>query len=71
MNVVVVFLAVAFWAWLWSVIGVLIAVPLLVAVRVFCEHIPQLAAVSEFLSARRTADGRRPAAAGASPTPTH
>ncbi len=52
MNTVVIFLSVALWAWLWSVIGMLVAVPLLVAIRAFCEHIPQLEPLGDFLSAR-------------------
>ena len=52
LNTVVVFIAVAFWAWLWSVVGMLIAVPLLVIVRVFCQHIPALEPFGDFLSAR-------------------
>lgn len=52
LNTVVVFIAVTFWAWLWSVVGMLVAVPLLVTLRTFCEHIPQLAPYGDFLSAR-------------------
>ena len=52
MNPVVIFLSVALWAWLWSIVGMLVAVPLLVAVRTFCEHIPSLKAFGTFLSAR-------------------
>lgn len=52
MNTVVIFLSVALWAWLWSVIGMLVAVPLLVTIRAFCEHIPQLEPLGDFLSAR-------------------
>lgn len=52
MNPVVIFLTVALWAWLWSFVGMLVAVPLLVAVRTFCEHIPRLHAFGTFLSAR-------------------
>ena len=40
MNTVVVFLAVALWAWLWSVIGMIIAVPVLVVLRVLAEYVP-------------------------------
>jgi predicted PurR-regulated permease PerM len=32
--------------------GMLVAVPLLVTIRAFCEHIPQLESVGDFLSAR-------------------
>lgn len=52
LNTVVILVAVAFWAWLWSVMGMLMAVPLLVSFRVFCRHVPQLSALEEFLSAR-------------------
>ncbi len=52
LNTVVVFITVAFWAWLWSVVGMLMAVPLLVAIRVLCGHIPALHALGDFLSAR-------------------
>lgn len=40
MNTVLVFLSVAFWAWMWSFLGMLIAVPILVALRVIAEQIP-------------------------------
>lgn len=52
MNTVVIFLSITFWAWLWSVMGMLLAVPLLVTIRAFCEHIPSLAPVGKFLAAR-------------------
>jgi predicted PurR-regulated permease PerM len=52
MNSVVIFLSIALGAWLWSVMGMLLAVPLLVTIRAFCEHIPQLQPVGDFLSAR-------------------
>lgn len=49
---VVVLIAVSFWAWLWSVIGMLLAVPLLVTLNVFCTHIAGLQRLGNFLSAR-------------------
>lgn len=52
LNTVVILVAVAFWAWLWSVMGMLMAVPLLVSFRVFCRHVPHLSTLEEFLSAR-------------------
>jgi predicted PurR-regulated permease PerM len=52
LNTVVVFLSVTLFAWLWSVVGMLVATPLLVAVRTFCEHIPALEGFGHFLSAR-------------------
>jgi predicted PurR-regulated permease PerM len=52
LNTVVVFLSVTLWAWLWSVVGMIVATPLLVSFRVLCEHIPALEGVGHFLSAR-------------------
>jgi predicted PurR-regulated permease PerM len=48
----VVFVSVALWAWLWSVMGMLVAVPLLVTLYVICQHVPSLQPIGEFLSAR-------------------
>ena len=52
LNTVVVFVAIAFWAWLWSVVGMIIAVPTLVVVRVLCEHVDALEPLGDFLTAR-------------------
>lgn len=52
MNTVVIFLSITFWAWLWSVMGMLLAVPLLVTIRAFCEHIPELTPIGKFIAAR-------------------
>ncbi|QDA36207.1 AI-2E family transporter (plasmid) [Paracoccus liaowanqingii] len=50
MNTVVVFLAVALWAWLWSVIGMVIAVPVLVVMRVLADHVPGGEKFANFLA---------------------
>ena len=52
LNTVVVFIAVSFWAWLWSAVGLLVAVPLLVAVNTFCDHVDALNGLGKFLSER-------------------
>ena len=52
LNTVVVFVAIAFWAWLWSIVGMLIAVPVLVTIRTVCASLPQLRPVADFLSER-------------------
>jgi predicted PurR-regulated permease PerM len=49
MNPVVVFLAVALWAWLWTVVGMIVAVPLLVVTRVMCDKVPGLERLGNFL----------------------
>ncbi|MDS9466223.1 AI-2E family transporter [Paracoccus sp. MBLB3053] len=50
LNTVVVFLTVALWAWLWSVLGMIVAVPLLVVIRVLADHIPGLEKFGNFLA---------------------
>ena len=54
LNTVVVFLAVAFWGWLWGIVGALIAVPMLVVVKVFTDHVEALSALGEFLTERHS-----------------
>ena len=50
LNEVVVFVAVALWAWFWSVLGMVVAVPVLVVLRVLAEHIPGLEKFGNFLA---------------------
>lgn len=50
LNPVVVFLTVALWAWLWSILGMVVAVPVLVVLRVLCDHIPGLEKLGNFLA---------------------
>jgi predicted PurR-regulated permease PerM len=52
LNSVAIFIFVAMWSWLWGIVGAIIAVPLLVLVKVFCDHFDGLASFGEFLSGR-------------------
>jgi predicted PurR-regulated permease PerM len=56
LNSVAIFIFVAMWTWLWGIVGAIIAVPLLVSIKVFCDHFAGLAAFGEFLSGRPKAD---------------
>jgi len=56
LNAVAIFIAVAFWSWLWGFIGALIAVPLLVVVKVFCDHFDGLRHIGNFLSAQQVVE---------------
>ncbi|WP_299820037.1 AI-2E family transporter [uncultured Jannaschia sp.] len=49
LNIVMVFLSVAFFAWIWSVMGMVFAVPLLIVVKVVCDSIPKFRKVGLFL----------------------
>ncbi|CCV03921.1 conserved membrane hypothetical protein [Mesorhizobium metallidurans STM 2683] len=54
-NAVAIFIAIAFWSWLWGFIGALMAVPLLVVIKVFCDHFDGLSHVGNFLAAQHMA----------------
>jgi predicted PurR-regulated permease PerM len=50
LNPVVIFLWVLVWTWMWGVAGILLAVPLLVAVRICTERVPALAPLGALLA---------------------
>lgn len=54
LNPVVVFLAVMFWGWIWGLLGVLLAVPMTMAIKIVCDHNAVLAPFSEFLTGNRS-----------------
>lgn len=71
LNTVAVFLTVIFWAWLWGIPGALMAVPILVLIKVICDHVPALATFGNFLSGRAIeAISVEPATDAASPPPS-
>lgn len=49
LNPVAVFITLLFCGWIWGVIGVVVSVPLLAVVKIFCDRVEPLAPVGEFL----------------------
>ncbi len=50
LNPVIVLLSLAFWGWLWGIPGVILAVPILAALKILFSHIEQTEPLAEFLS---------------------
>jgi predicted PurR-regulated permease PerM len=53
MNAVAILLSLAFWSWLWGITGAAIAVPALITLKIFCNHVESMTGLGEFLSSRR------------------
>ncbi len=49
LNAVAVFVALLFWGWLWGVWGLLLGVPIVMAINAVCERVSALHPVAEFL----------------------
>lgn len=49
LNPVMIFLSLVFWGWLWGIPGTVLAVPILMALKVICDHSKPLAFLGKFL----------------------
>jgi predicted PurR-regulated permease PerM len=49
-NSVAILIALTFWSWEWGIAGTMLAVPILVTIKVFCDHLDGMQGVGEFLS---------------------
>jgi predicted PurR-regulated permease PerM len=49
MNPVAIFVGLLFWSWVWGVWGTVLAVPMLMMVKTFCDHVEGLQGVGELL----------------------
>ena len=49
MNPVAVFTGLLFWTWMWGIAGLLLAVPLMMAIKVVCDHVEGLQPFGSFL----------------------
>ena len=58
LNPVALFVGLAFWFWVWGILGAFLAVPMLATFKIFCDHIDGLSSIGEFLG-QRDEDERR------------
>jgi predicted PurR-regulated permease PerM len=49
LNTVALFIGVMFWGYLWGIAGAILAVPMMVTLKILCDHIPALRPFGEFL----------------------
>ncbi|HET6566431.1 MAG TPA: AI-2E family transporter [Rhodothermales bacterium] len=49
LNPLFIFLTLIFWGWIWGIAGALLAVPLLVAFKIFCDSVDTLKPIGAFL----------------------
>jgi predicted PurR-regulated permease PerM len=49
MNAVAIFVGLLFWGWIWDIWGMLLAVPILMVMKVVCDHVEELHGVGELL----------------------
>jgi predicted PurR-regulated permease PerM len=59
-NAVIVFVALLFWGWLWGVWGLLLGVPIVMAIKAVCERVEDLQPISEFLGYEEPKSVRAP-----------
>ena len=58
LNAVTVFVALLVWGWLWGIWGLLLGIPIVMAINAVCERIEDLQPISEFLGyAAKKAEG--------------
>jgi predicted PurR-regulated permease PerM len=50
LNPVLVLLSLTFWGWMWGIVGIILAVPILAAFKIFCSHIEPMEPLAEFIS---------------------
>jgi len=50
LNPVIILLSLTFWGWMWGIVGIILAVPILAAFKILCAHIKPLEPLAEFLS---------------------
>ena len=72
LNAITVFVALLFWGWLWGIWGLLLGVPIMMAIKEVCDHVQDLQPIGAFLGhgmMKTEADNQKTTAV-ASVTPT-
>jgi predicted PurR-regulated permease PerM len=49
MNRVTVFVGLLFWSWIWGIWGMLLAVPIMMVIKVVCDHVEDLQPIGRFM----------------------
>jgi predicted PurR-regulated permease PerM len=49
LNAVIVPVGLLFWGWLWGPIGLIVATPILIIIKVCCDHIENLTPIGELM----------------------
>ena len=50
LNPVLILLSLTFWGFMWGIAGIILAVPILAAFKIFCAHVEEMEPIAEFLS---------------------
>jgi predicted PurR-regulated permease PerM len=58
-NGVAMFLSLLFWSWIWGIIGMIVAVPLMMVLKTVCDRVENLQPIGELLGERETAPAIR------------
>lgn len=58
LNPIIIFVWLIFWGWIWGVAGAFIAVPLLVAFKILCDHSESLQPISDVITITREDEAR-------------
>jgi predicted PurR-regulated permease PerM len=50
LNPILILISLTFWGWMWGIVGVILAVPILAAFKIFCAHVEPMQPIADFLS---------------------
>jgi predicted PurR-regulated permease PerM len=64
LSPLVVMVSLLIWGWLWGFVGLILAVPMTVIVKIICENIPMLEPLSILLGSHRAAQAKAASSAG-------